>query len=334
VIKKFLLSVAVMAIYMVASAQTDSVSTEKKKIKVTGNPIVHIFANFHAETNNNKNDIGFALDRAYLGYQFSFYKNLSAKVVFDVGTPKLTGSDLERIAYAKNAMLTWTPNKFTLHIGLIGLEQFAAQEKVWGYRYIMKSFQDEYKFGNSADMGILGKYRFAKWGSLDVTFVNGEGFKKLQIDNRFRYGLGLTFHPIESITIRMYGDRYDKPEKDTLGQAQYVTAFFVGYKQGRFSLGGEWNMMINNAFKYDRQLMGFSVYGAVKLPKNFDIFARWDYLISNKKWNVANDGYAAIAGFQYSPIKHVSFSPNARIKMNQDGELSYFGIYLSLQVVL
>ena len=71
-----------------------------------------------------------------------------------MGSTKVSGSDLERVAYIKNAMLSWKTGNFTLDFGLIGLEQFNVQEKFWGYRYIMKSFQDEYKFGSSADMDL------------------------------------------------------------------------------------------------------------------------------------------------------------------------------------
>lgn len=153
--KRILISVVLAAICLSSFGQKQE---EKKKFQIKGQPIVTVFANYHAGIGNANKESGFALDRAYLGYQFSLTEKLSGKVVFDMGSTKVSGSDLERVAYIKNAMLSWKTGNFTLDFGLIGLEQFNVQEKFWGYRYIMKSFQDEYKFGSSADMGILGKY--------------------------------------------------------------------------------------------------------------------------------------------------------------------------------
>lgn len=42
----------------------------------------------------------------------------------------------------------------------------------------MKSFQDEYKFGSSADLGVSVAYKFNKVVSADVIVANGEGYKK------------------------------------------------------------------------------------------------------------------------------------------------------------
>lgn len=43
---------------------------------------------------------------------------------------------------------------------------------------MMKSFQDEYKFGSSADLGVSVAYKFNKVVSADVIVANGEGYKK------------------------------------------------------------------------------------------------------------------------------------------------------------
>lgn len=197
--KRILISVVLAAICLSSFGQKQE---EKKKFQIKGQPIVTVFANYHAGIGNANKESGFALDRAYLGYQFSLTEKLSGKVVFDMGSTKVSGSDLERVAYIKNAMLSWKTGNFTLDFGLIGLEQFNVQEKFWGYRYIMKSFQDEYKFGSSADMGILGKYKFTKWLSADITISNGEGYKKLNGDNKYRYAVGATILPVKNLTLR------------------------------------------------------------------------------------------------------------------------------------
>ena len=260
--KRILISVVLAAICLSSFGQKQE---EKKKFQIKGQPIVTVFANYHAGIGNANKESGFALDRAYLGYQFSLTEKLSGKVVFDMGSTKVSGSDLERVAYIKNAMLSWKTGNFTLDFGLIGLEQFNVQEKFWGYRYIMKSFQDEYKFGSSADMGILGKYKFTKWLSADITISNGEGYKKLNGDNKYRYAVGATILPVKNLTLRAYYDLASKNIEGDETKDQQNLAFFAGYKHELFSIGAEYNQMYNTKFKEDNDQSGFSVYSTIKL---------------------------------------------------------------------
>lgn len=281
---------------------------EEKKFSFSGKPIVTIYGNFHAGLGNANKNTGFDLERSYLGYQFSVTEKLSGKVVFDVGPTKVAGSDLERVAYVKNAMLTWKPDKFTLNFGLIGLEQFDIQEKFWGYRYIWKSFQDEYKFNSSADMGVIGKYDFLKWLSADVTFINGEGYKKLNKDNKFRYGLGVTVTPVKDLILRAYYDIYNGSGDDA--KDQQSLAFFAGYKHKYFSVGAEFNKLYNTKFVEEQNQTGYSAYATAYLNKKFNVFGRYDKLTSKDDWNNSGDQQRAVVGMQYEPIKYLRISPN------------------------
>lgn len=302
---------------------------EEKKFKITGSPIVTVFANYHAGIGRANKESGFALDRSYFGYQFHLSKQISGKVVFDIGPTKVAGSDLERVAYVKNAMLSWKTGDFTLNFGLIGLEQFNIQEKFWGYRYILKSFQDEYKFGSSADMGVVGKYKFASWFSADLTFINGEGYKKLNKDNKYRYGIGLTFYPVQNLTVRGYFDNSSKNIEGEDTKDQQNLALFAGYKTRRFSLGAEYNAMYHTKFKEDADQSGFSVYSTVKLASKFDVFGRYDYLTSKDDWSSA-DGQRLLFGLQYNPIKQLKIAPNFTSWNPASGKASSFA-YLSLE---
>ena len=42
---------------------------------------------------------------------------------------------------------------------MIGGKQFNDQEMIWGYRYLYKTLQDEYKFGSSADLGVNAEFK-------------------------------------------------------------------------------------------------------------------------------------------------------------------------------
>ena len=37
---------------------------------------------------------------------------------------------------------------------MISTKLFKVQEELWGHRYLMKTFSDEYKLGHSADLGV------------------------------------------------------------------------------------------------------------------------------------------------------------------------------------
>lgn len=321
-----------MSVVLIIACMSSFGQEEKKKFQITGKPIVTVFANYHAGLGDANKESGFALDRAYLGYQFSLTEKLSGKVVFDMGSTKVDGADLERVAYIKNAMLSWKTGDFTLDFGLIGLEQFNVQEKFWGYRYIMKSFQDEYKFGSSADMGILGRYKFTKWLSADITISNGEGYKKLNGDNKYRYAVGATLFPVKGLTIRAYYDLASKSSDADGLKDQQNLAFFAGYKHKLFSLGGEYNQMFNTKSKEDKDQNGFSVYSTVKLAEKFDAFGRYDNLASKDDWSSA-DGQRVLIGIQYSPIKQLKIAPNFSTWNPRDGKSSSFA-YLNIEFKL
>ncbi len=114
-----------------------------------------------------------------------------------MGSTKVSGSDLERVAYIKNAMLSWKTGNFTLDFGLIGLGTIQRTGKILGIPLYHEILPRQYKFGSSADMGILGKYKFTKWLSADITISNGEGYKKLNGDNKYRYAVKQQFFPLK-----------------------------------------------------------------------------------------------------------------------------------------
>ena len=156
---------------------TSFVSAQETDETPKGKAIIQVFGNFHSGFGQDNDNRGFELDRSYLGYQYDLGKGLQIKGVMDIGQSNDV-SDYHRIAYIKNAQISWKTGKFTLNGGLISTTQFNFQEKFWGYRYIMKSFQDQYKFGSSADLGISASYQLADWISADAIIVNGEGYKK------------------------------------------------------------------------------------------------------------------------------------------------------------
>ena len=292
-----------------------------------GKAIVQVFSNFHTGFGHERNDRGFELDRSYLGYQYDLDKGVQIKAVMDIGQSDDI-NDYHRIAYIKNAQISWKKGNLTLNGGLISTIQFNMQEKFWGYRYIMKSFQDQYKFGNSADLGISASYKFNDWLSADAIAVNGEGYKKIQKNDGLMYGIGATLTPIEGLSVRVYYG-LNEGEDDTKENKQNL-ATFIGYKGKNFSLGGEYNLYKNDGYVKGKDLYGFSIYGTTKLNEKTEIYARYDNLSSKDDWNEAKDESAILTGLQFKLGKYVKIAPNFRMDMPKaKGSENRYAAYIS-----
>lgn len=305
------------------NAQAQDTKSEEPK----GKAIVQVFGNFHSGFGETNNDRGFELERSYLGYEYKLVDGLSVKGVMDIGKSSDV-SDYQRIAYIKNAMVSWKKGDFTLNGGLISTTQFNFQEKFWGYRYIMKSFQDEYKFGSSADLGLSASYKFADWVSADAIIVNGEGYKKIQKNDGLNYGLGLTLTPVKGFQVRLYGGLNESGQD---GKSDVVNmAAFAGYKCDRFTIGAEYNHMLNASNTKGNDQFGYSAFASVKVAKNADIYARFDDLYSKNDWNISKDEQAAIIGAQFKLGKYVKVAPNFRMSMPKaDGAKNEYSAYVN-----
>ena len=305
------------------TAQAQDAKVEEPK----GKAIVQVFGNFHSGFGANNDDRGFELERSYLGYEYKLGDGLSVKGVMDIGKSSDV-SDYQRIAYIKNALVSWKKGNFTLNGGLISTTQFNFQEKFWGYRYIMKSFQDQYKFGNSADLGISASYKFADWVSADAIIVNGEGYKKVQKNDGLNYGLGVTLTPMKGFQVRLYGGLNESGQE---GKDDIVNmAAFTGYKCEKFTIGAEYNYMQNASNKNDADQYGYSVFASAKVSKKAEVYARFDELYSKNDWNIAKDEQAAIIGAQFKLGKYVKVAPNFKMnKPKADGADNKYSAYVN-----
>lgn len=292
-----------------------------------GKVILQVFGNFHTGFGTTNDDRGFELDRSYLGYEYKFGKGLTIKGVMDVGKSSDV-NDYHHIAYIKNALIQWKTGNLTLNGGLISTTQFNFQEKFWGYRYIMKSFQDEYKFGSSADLGLSATYKFTDWLSADAIIVNGEGYKKIQKFDGLNYGLGITLNPFKNFYIRMYGGLNESGEDGKKDIANLAT--FVGYKHEKFTVGAEYNHLWNATYSDNADQYGYSVFASAKIAKYADLYARFDDLYSKSDWNVKKDKQAAIIGAQFKLGKYVKVAPNFRMSIPKtDHEKNIYSAYIN-----
>lgn len=306
---------------------------EEAVFKRSGKPIVKIFANYHSIFSDGDAANAFQLTRAYLGYQYSFSKNFSAKIVLDVGDPGV--GKLKLTAYLKNAYLKYNNKSLTVNFGMISTTAFKLQENFWGYRYIYKSFQDQHKFNSSADLGISVSYEFAKFMSADISIFNGEGYKLVQLDSTFQAAAGVTLKPVKNLILRAY---YDYMEKSV---AQQTMAFFAGYTLGKFNLGVGYDKQLNHDMTDMEDYDGYSVFATFKANNKWKVFARYDNLSSvktgnaNDPWNYGKDGQTIIAGVEFKPVKGIKIAPNYQgwIPSNNSKPVLH-GAYLNCEINL
>jgi len=278
--------------------------------KPNGKPLALIFTNFNTEFVDGESLKKFEITRAYLGYEYNFSKELYAKIILDVGDPKAGG--FQMTAYLKNAYLQYAKNNLEVSFGMISTTQFKVSEKIWGLRYIEKSFQDAYKFNSSADLGFNIDYTFADFISADFSILNGEGYKVLQNDNYVRPGLGVTAKPIKNITARLF--------VDTMGDTvkQQSVAAFLAYTNKKLVLGAEYNYQTNYSMKDGHDIYGTSFYATYSPNEKIMLFGRFDDLKSKalegetEPWQLSKDGQLYMAGIEFNITKGVNVAPNLR----------------------
>jgi hypothetical protein len=301
--KKVLITLLSIAIAGSALAGTNETSSE---FKPSGKPIATIFTDFKCSMYDGKTNNAFEVSRAYLGYTYNFSKNFSGKVVFDIATDKGLKPSAYT-AYMKNAFAEYSNDVIKLDFGMIGTSTFNFSEKMWGKRYLMKSFMDQNGYGSSADLGIGATVKLDKTLSFDAQIVNGEGYKNVQSDSAVKVAIGLTYQPVSNLYVRVYTDLMKKNE------TQNTIAAIIGYKDEKLTLAGEFNYQKNHKMVKDADLTGLSFWGNYAMNKSASVFARFDNLTSKDDWNGAKDGQLYVAGLEFTPIKGIQVAPNVQI---------------------
>jgi hypothetical protein len=300
---RFLIFLLILTIPKTMSAQTG------KGFKPGGKPEARIFSEFNAAFSDGNNVNRFELTRAYFGYAYNFSETLSGRITYDVGNP--SSGKFQMTALLKYGYLQYRKKNLCVTGGMIPTTLFDLSEKKWGYRYIYKSFQDEYGMGYSADLGISAAYLIDKWLTTDVILTNGEGYKQMDGDSVLKAGIGMTLLFLKNLTLRVYAESMKKRNANQQGYS-----FLASYENDRFNLNAELSHQNDHNLVAGRNWGGISLFGTLLLKKNIKIFVRFDQLGSDKlagavhSWNISKDGNLYMAGFEFSPVQGVKISPN------------------------
>jgi hypothetical protein len=182
----------------------------------------------------------FYLERAYINILASLAPNIKGRITPDIISFKDQAGTTQYSLGIKYAWVDWTAFKMDnglsldLTLGVIPNRWIGINDKYWGYRGIAKTLTD-YQFitsavksGNtinhptssyysSADLGLEANLNLPKgYGELYINVFNGNGYRNLAFDNRFKDFMATLFiHPLAD-NINKKIDALKKVKKDRL----------------------------------------------------------------------------------------------------------------------
>jgi hypothetical protein len=296
---------------------------KSQTIENSGKPVAEIFTDFHYyfEDTASITTTGFGLNRAYLGYNFLPDNNFSASLIVNVGPPEdlNQGTNPKRYVYFREASLSYTKDNLKLTFGITGTHIYDFQQKFWGKRYLENTYQSLNGYGYVADMGFVADYRINDVFKADISFMNGEGYPSVQLDNSIKASAGITITPGRILSFRLYGDIL---RIDNLWQSTLVG--FAGIKNELITFGAEISYKSNLDLVEGHHAWGISSTGAIKFSEKGEFFARYDHSASvvlpgsSLQWNYLNDSDFIITGIQFT------LSNNVQIAFNYRGKYPYF----------
>ena len=283
---------------------------ESTDFKPSGKFFGLLFANYHTTFNDGTNSSAFEVTRSYFGYDFSFSKEISSRVMYDGTTEVINGKTIYS-GYLRNAYLQYENGRLLVRGGLIGTEQISMMEKIWGYRYVTKPPIDYSGMIQAADLGVMTVVQAGEFLDLDLSVTNGRGFNDIAANGTYRLSAGFTLTPAQNMLVRGFYDMMGPSGR--MQRTASITAAWMGPK---FNAGAEYFRQDNASMTEGRNYSGISIFTRVPLAEKVKFFARYDRIASvtmdgaEDPWNLSRDGSYIYAGIDFSPVKNVRISPN------------------------
>jgi hypothetical protein len=322
--KKYLLLFSLLALSQIINSQT---------VTSTGKPFAEIFTNFHYNFSGTTKTSGFAMDRVYLGYNYTPAGNFSAMVIINIGNPDdlAPGSVPKRYAYFREGSIKYSKDRLTVNFGMVNTRYEDFQQGFWGKRYLGPEFQAAYGYCSVADLGVVVDYQLSDYIKVDFSLLNGEGYTNVQVDNSLRSAIGIIMKTSGNAVFKVYGDIM-KP----YGVWQSTILAFAGYKNEKFSFGAEATRRTNLDLEKGHDVWGISGTGSIFLNEKSEIFGRYDYTASvvmpgdDIQWYHSKDGTYFVGGIQHIFSNNLKMALNYRLTNPYEaGKQNLHAIYLN-----
>lgn len=318
--RKYLFVLAVYALVAISSS-----AQEPEEFKPSGKVFGLLFADYHNTFSDGKSVPVFQVTRSYLGYDYSFSRTVSSRVMFDGFTQVIDGK-MMITGYLRNAYLQYDNGKLLIRGGLIGSEQLSNAEKFFNYRYIAKPTMDYAQMTFPVDLGFMARYRAADFLTFDMSVVNGKGFKEITPDTTLKVVTGATIIPAKNVVLRAYFDIMGPA-----GGRQSTYSITGAYTGKSISFGAEYLAQANHFMQPGEDYSGISIFASVLFAEKFSAFARYDNIVSviaegdTEPWNLDKDGARLCLGFDFSPARNVRISPNFIGFIPEDDQSPFVG---------
>ncbi|HRY31581.1 MAG TPA: hypothetical protein P5531_01295 [Bacteroidales bacterium] len=319
-----------------------------------GKVITQVFNRTLLEIRDAGTRYGMYINRAHFGYQQQFSPEWSGTIVIDAGRPTVFGNLTSIDSSGKGNPLSYSykegsyytmslkfsfleykiSQQFKIQAGGILQNHYITQEKIWGYRYVMETFQDRYFGTPSGDLGIIAYYSPSSFLAVDLAVTNGEGFRLTQDQSgAVKIASGVDLKPFQDAIIRIYYDHTASGDSSKTASQQLVSVLAAYHLPGRFRLGAEYNHHFNHGCQEKCALYGISMYGSVYSGEKTALFLRYDRLRSNKTngsdqyWNIEKDGEAFVGGIHYQAVRNISLSLSYQGWKPLDNQYAYSSIF-------
>lgn len=293
------------------NAQHDTVELKKYSIEFQ----------IHANTSFNKNrsqQLKFEYDfkRTLIVYQQHLSKSTNFILAGDTYV-KNNEKFYNRTPYIKRAYLQYHNQDISISAGLLVLEQFKYQRKIWQLRYIDKTFQNKFQYGENRNIGILIEQNINSRFSYDIAITSGYYTPINNSSKNYQLMTGQTLNT-DFCTIRLFNSISLKTDYE------HILSLFITKEIKNSKLGIEVAKKNSSNKQLDEDKYGFSIFGNHLIHKNIMCFARYDFNKESIKPKTKNIIWL---GIQYSFKKHINASIFYK---NEDLATNFYGLALFL----
>jgi len=281
-----------------------------------------VFGDFFYNISNNnsalKNQNGFWFRRIYFTYDYKISDNWSTRFRLEMNSPGDFKTSDTLKSYVKDAYLSYKKDKINFILGISPSPTWEFIENIWGYRSVEKTPLDLYKMGDSRDFGIAFKGSIGKNGFFGYHLMvgNGEGVKS-EFNKEKKYMGAFQLNFTKALSLELYTDYAQGSNQKNY----YTYQGFLAWKSKKARIGIQYSQQTREqgAGKKDLKFDVYSIFGILNLSDKVSLLARydgvddplpWGSTVSYVPFNSSAPFNLILLGFDFRPIKNVSFIPN------------------------